>query len=257
MNNVDDHILAELRAKFEGRPRRQPGRISIVGWDIEYVDGLALVSSLDVLIQKRWNDFISPHDHPTILDCGANIGLSVLRYKRLYPNAEIIAFEPDPEILPVLKRNLTRNAADDVQVVQAAVWTAGGSAEWHCEGIDGSRIVGPEHHGLPTRNVRTVDLRDYLGRSIDLIKMDIEGAELEVIPGIEGRLATVQQLVVECHVMCDQAVQLAKVIDVLAQSGFRLTVNCLGPRFDLVNKPAGNARTSGYDQYVLLAAWRE
>lgn len=254
---VNEHLLGHLRSRFAGQPRRIPGRLSAGGWDLEYVDGPALINGLETLVLKRWNDFSGPHDHPYILDCGANIGLSVLRYKSLYPKARIVAFEPDPEIVPMLKRNLQRNAASDVEVVEAAVWWKEGTAEWFCEGADGSRIVGAAQEGQLIKKVATIDFGNYLGRPVDLLKMDIEGAEFEVIPKLGDRLSVVQQMIVECHVMCDQAEPLAKVIEALVKSGFKLTVNGLGERFDLIHKPARSAQAVGFDQYLLLAAWRE
>src|SRR5574337_1255332 len=80
--------IAALPARFAKAPRYIPGRLTVLNWDLEYVDGKALVSSLETLVLKGWNNFAPKTDQPVILDCGANIGLSVLNYKRQFPKAE-------------------------------------------------------------------------------------------------------------------------------------------------------------------------
>ena len=107
--------------KFGFTPVIQSGTTELFGWDLEYVCGAALPNFIDSITIRRLNDFIAENDCPYILDCGANIGFSSLSYKKKYPNATIIAFEPDPTFLPVLKRNLSHNGAVDVEIVDAAV----------------------------------------------------------------------------------------------------------------------------------------
>ena len=84
-------------------PLRQSGRINAFGWDIEFVSGPAVLANLQFQVLKRINDFSPENEAPLILDIGSNIGISVLHYKRLFPKARIIAFEPDPDFFPVLK----------------------------------------------------------------------------------------------------------------------------------------------------------
>ena len=58
---------------------------------------------------------------PVILDLGANIGLSVLYFKRLFPACRIYAYEPDPYIFEILQRNVTEFHLTDVTLVNEAV----------------------------------------------------------------------------------------------------------------------------------------
>ena len=93
-----------------------------------------------------------------MIDCGGNIGLSVIRSKQLYPDSRIVVFEPDPEFVPVLKRNLERNDAGDVEVIDAAVWIDNGTSQWYCEGIDGSHLSSEAGQVSKPTIVRTIDL---------------------------------------------------------------------------------------------------
>jgi FkbM family methyltransferase len=137
-----------------------PNPRSILGWDIEYIQSESLLAFLDYCLFRRFNDFIADKENPVILDCGANIGYTVLNYKRHYPNSEIMAFEPDPPCLPILRRNLARNGAH-VRVIGSAVWTNNGVVDWLSSGSDGSRIAPTASARQGTVTVSAVDLRDY------------------------------------------------------------------------------------------------
>ncbi len=235
------------------RPRFTPGNISVAGWELEYLDSAALASSIDVLVYRGWNDFKTENETPVILDCGANIGISVLNYLSRHPKASITAFEPDPCAARALRRNLSVNGAGEVLVVEAAVWTETGRAPFFVEGADGGRILSEEMSSAIT--VECVDLRDFLASPVDLIKMDIEGAEFKVVPHIADRLSLVGNLVVECHLSNDDVTSFARLLQVLGDAGFSVSVNSYGAWRDLVHRPG--KLPNEFDQYLLLAAWRE
>src|SRR5271169_1281292 len=50
--------------------------------------------------------FSTTTSSPNILDCGSNIGMSILYFKNLYPDARILGFEPDPDTFGMLRRNV-------------------------------------------------------------------------------------------------------------------------------------------------------
>ena len=246
----EGRILDRLRTmdRFVG------GEVRVFGWELAYVDGPSLWSCLDVIVGKRWNDFSAESDSPVIIDCGANIGVSVLNYKRLYPGARIVAFEPDPMFLPVLKSNLARNGAGDVVVVEAAAWTTNGNVPFFCEGADGSRVIQGHESYPKSISVRSVDLSAYLDDPVDLVKMDIEGAEFEVIPHLGKKLGQVKNLVVECHLYNKDIGGFSRLLGVLASAGFRIALNSYGRWVDLVRR--SDPGPNEFDQYILLVAWR-
>ena len=204
-------------------------------------------------MRKGWNDFNSETKCPRILDCGANIGISVLNYKRHYPDARITVFEPDPHIAPVLRRNLRTNNAADVEVIEGAVWTSDGKADFFCEGAEGSSLV----HRVASQpvQVETVDLRRFLSDKIDLLKMDIEGAECKVIPAIADKLTLVRNLIVECHIANSDINPFSDLLRALGSSGFNVSVNSYLWWRDLIRKP--RQLPNEFDQYMLVAAWRD
>lgn len=245
--------LYALFVRLKTLPRRRPGTARIAGWEIEYADAGALASCVETLLIKGWNDFMTSSTMPRILDCGANIGIATLNYKRRFPNAQITSFEPDPAICRLLRRNLLANHAEDVEVVEAAVWTADGEASFYSEGADGSRIVESDSRRANTI-VKTVDFGKYLDVPVDLLKIDIEGAETQVLAHIRGRLTLVRNIIVECHIDNQKIGQFATILNVLSEAGFKVSFNSYGGWIDLVRRPTRHPHE--FDQYAVVAGWR-
>jgi FkbM family methyltransferase len=234
------------------------GRMTTLGWDLEYTAPDSVLAFIDQILFRRLNDFLPEQDAPVILDCGANIGYTVLHYKRQFPRARVIAFEPDPQFAPILRRNLARNGAADVDVVEAAAWTTDGRARWAMEGKDGSRIVTGDVTGdvaAPVVDVATVDLARYLDTDIDLLKLDIEGAEFDVVPHIAPLLGRVKNILVECHLI-DQSKYnaLGPLLTTLTAAGFNVSLNSYGPWRDLTRRHVPGPLHA--EQYMLVAGWR-
>ena len=142
--------------------------------------------------------FRSDTSSPVIYDCGANVGVSVAYFKSLYPDARVVAFEPDKEIYGYLSRNLSRNnLLEDVALHNAAVWTHAKGVSFASDGADGGHVE--ECSG--GRVVPSVDLKEMLlgEKRVDLLKMDIEGAETVVIPTLKHVLNRVRNLFCEYH----------------------------------------------------------
>jgi FkbM family methyltransferase len=239
-----------------------PGIVTFNGWKLKYINPDALLVAIQSLILKRQNDFLYDGDDPVILDCGANIGISILNYKRQFPNARIIAFEPDPEVCKVLRENLELNSVQDVEVVEAAVWTEESTLEFYQHyTTDGSRLVLDEDYVPKVSEdklfVKTVRLVDYLRElTVDFIKMDIEGAESAVIADSVPYLKKVPQMVIEYHHMMSSAEAFSSILKHLTVAEFDITVNQYGQRIDLLHRDrAKNNLSYGYDQLFLVCAW--
>src|SRR5258708_36166931 len=75
--------------------------------------------------------FTSDTSAPFIIDCGAHIGMSVLYFKRMYPKAKIVAFEPNPNSFKLLERNITQNNLKDVTIINAAIAPLAGKIDFY------------------------------------------------------------------------------------------------------------------------------
>lgn len=212
------HHLKQLKSV----PRYRPTVTTIFGQPFELADSASFVSTFQQLFKEQIYRFNSSTAEPYILDCGANIGLSVVYFKRLYPKSRIVAFEPDKAIFGILNRNVQSFGFDDVQLVNRAVWSSVTELDFTRDGADGGRLS--VESDKPDQMVPTVRLKDYLDRRVDFLKLDIEGAETEVLRDCADRLRNVGALFVEYHSFADQPQTLHVITDVLTRAGFRLHI---------------------------------
>ena len=142
--------------------------------------------------------FSSNSAKPLIIDCGANIGISVFYFKHLFPNADILAFESNYKISELLKENIITNQLSNVQVINKAVWINDDGIEMTSDLADNSSVFGVgEKDNVPSIRLRTVLQNEK--RKIDLLKIDIEGAEIEVIKDCADNLDKVCNIFIEYH----------------------------------------------------------
>ncbi len=140
-----------------------------------------------------------------VVDCGANVGYSSAFFLSRFPEAHVIAIEPDPDNFEVLRTNV-RPYGSRCTPLRAAVWSssdglvqsprqAGTRQEWAVK-------VRPAEGGEePT--VASIDLPSLLRDSgydrISILKIDIEGSERDVFASDTGWLDRVDNLVIELH----------------------------------------------------------
>jgi len=212
-----------------------PGRFTFPFGTLEYVDGKSLKWQYwEIFVQKAY-DFDAQREDPIIVDCGGNIGLSTIWFKHRYPKSQVAVFEADPAIAEVLSANLSALGLPDVQVVKSAVWTEAGQVSYASDRADSGRI--DLHHGEQV--VDAVRLAEFITQPIDLLKLDIEGAEYAVIQDLceTGTISRVRRLVCEVHGRRDDSVALAAVLRGLAHHGLAFTLTGARSASDLPGDP--------------------
>jgi FkbM family methyltransferase len=174
--------------------------------------------------------FETDNPTPRIIDAGAHIGLATLYFKKLYPAAQIIAIEPHPANLELLEKNIWENNLEDIEVVPVALSRTAGQQEYFS---DASRdawfstagfLQGAWNQGQNSQSsqVKTETLGAFLQEPIDFLKMDIEGAEQEVLQAAGDQLGMVKHLMVEFHPHPGQ--DLVNLVTFLQERGFTTTV---------------------------------
>lgn len=223
------------RRRLAGLPRLEPTTTSLLGLPpLEVLDAASFLSAHAAIWEHELYAFAPASPAPRIVDCGANVGLGVLWWKRRFPGARITAFEPDPAIFAALRENCRRRGLDDVELVQKAVWREAGPLEFLREGADAGRAgavaAGPAGWGRIT--VEAVRLRDLLVEPIDLLKVDIEGAEVDVLLDCADRLGQVERLFVEYHSFAGRPQRLDELLTALRRAGLRthLAPELVAPR---------------------------
>jgi len=172
--------------------------------------------------------FKSTSQQPVIFDCGANVGTSCLYFKQLFPNAKIKAFEADPMIANILKLNLSKSGIDDVEIINKAVWIDDNGIEFGVEGADGGSINFVSNK----IKIESIRLKDFLEKEekIDLLKIDIEGAEYQVLKDCCASLNSVQNLFVEYHSWNNENQKLSEILKIFEENEFRYYIEDIGKR---------------------------
>jgi FkbM family methyltransferase len=216
--------LCGVLSRYEPVPPRRETQVKVAGWDLLVPDVPSLLSAYRAIFRDRVYDFVPRNDPPRILDCGANIGLSVLYFKRRFPKARITAFEADPAIFKYLDRNLRTNGAADVDLVNKAVWSSETTLTFAPDGADAGRIDAARNdNAAASLHVPAVRLRPWLQQGpVDFLKMDIEGAEVQVILDCADLLGVVDNMYIEYHAMVGRPQRLGEMLQACERAGFRV-----------------------------------
>jgi FkbM family methyltransferase len=157
------------------------------------------------------NDAIRPRAGDTVIDVGANIGVFAIVQARR--GARVICFEPHPGAFANLLQNLELNGiGSQVIPVNAAVSAHEGTASLVMESGSVSAHLGSPGDGeyVLVNTVRLDGELERLGiRTADLLKIDVEGAELDVLAGADQTLGHVRAAILEVHVGVDSNAVLA------------------------------------------------
>lgn len=140
-------------------------------------------------------------ERPVIVDAGANIGVASTWFLLTNPDARVIAIEPIFENASWLSRNVGGEAR--VSVIQAALGAGTGQVVMTLADHGAEHAVGGVAGTPRTETVACRRLDEILKiegvSQIDLLKLDVEGSEIDVLLGLGERLEDVRVIVAEVH----------------------------------------------------------
>lgn len=177
---------------------------------------------LDIFFEVFWKEtYHLPANYPTsinsILDLGANTGLSAAYFYRHFPLAGIYCVEPDQKNMSVLKLNVEDLIPkDNIHLLQAAVGRADGEAELVHSRYAYNQRVDERTNGTVTVLSMNSILSHFNLEKVDLVKMDIEGAESLVLTD-DRWLKRVRAIFIEFH----SASGLNNGLKILSENKFR------------------------------------
>jgi len=138
-----------------------------------------------------------------ILDLGANIGMATVYLSRLFPQAEIASVEPAPRNVPLLKRAIALNGIR-AKVFEAAVGAEPGTVDLYLSAHPECNSVYPVEGSSTVVSVPAISvpqiMREMGWDTIDVLKIDIEGAEKDVLRRNNNWLHNVRVVTGESHV---------------------------------------------------------
>jgi FkbM family methyltransferase len=243
-------LAAGLVRDDHGLVRVNVGRFDVAGFSIASLAHL----HREIFVDLQYY-FSTQRRDPFIVDGGSNIGMSVLFFKALYPHARVLAFEPAQRAHDLLVRNVEANGLRDIEVHRAALGREDGEVMFFEDPDD------PATFRMSTRSERIPGtaspvaqrrLSQLMEEDVDLLKLDVEGAEDDVLTELvdSDGLSRIRQLVVEYHHQLDPTRDfLGAFLERLREQGFSYQV--------AANEPVGNrAKLAPRFQDILVHAYR-
>jgi len=149
-------------------------------------------------------DFI-PDEDAIVFDIGGNIGLYAIKQAKRVKNGKIFVFEPNPFAFKRLVKNISENHLHNIFAFNVAIYSKPCELFLYSSGSTGTSrtCFTPCSDLSPIARVKAVTLDDFVQREgierIDLMKVDVEGSEIEVLKGAEKSLELTKRVVMEYH----------------------------------------------------------
>jgi len=195
------------------------------GLDWRFVDlrpGLAMFK--EIYLERAYDAPFRLEPHGTVVDLGANVGwFTVTAARDLVPCGRVIAVEPNPEVVVVLRRNLASNKVSNVEVKEVAVSAQDGLCELWLSPTSQSASMCRLPSALRSITIKTMSLEKLLSEAgqIELLKLDIEGAEWPILfdsaPQVWKR---VKRIAMEYHLDMAARGTLADLVQRIHQLGY-------------------------------------
>jgi FkbM family methyltransferase len=158
-----------------------------------------------IFVHREYGCLDGIRDASLIIDCGANVGYSSAYFLSRFPNARVVAVEPDPENFAILAANLSPYAGR-YRAIRSAVWSHSTGLVLSASpslGSEWARSLKAASDGEPPTLMAT-DIGTLFEQSgydrISILKIDIEGAEAAVFSfNYKSWLTKVDNLVIELH----------------------------------------------------------
>lgn len=230
------------------------GTANFFGNPFHFSNGVSFLHSIAEIFADNIYNFSSNIEDPYIIDCGANIGLSIYYFKKLYPKSTILGFEPDNEIFEILKDNIKFFPNNDnIEIRKEAVWIEDTTLDFFSEGgLAGSFSVDFSGRNC-TYKTTAIDFKKYLDKKIDFLKIDIEGAENELIFDIKDKLDNVDRMFLEYHGISNKPQNLGDILNLLSESGFQYYIRLAG---DTMKYPFCNEGPIPFNQQLNIFCFR-
>ena len=156
--------------------------------------------AIDTFLQKQV-DFIVLDNPKIIVDAGANIGTTAIVFAQKYPSAQIYALEPEPHTFNLLKTNCHQYT--NINCIHCALVgtdrsvTLSGNTG-HYWGFSVRDNPGKQENTVQGLSLESIISQNNIGQ-IDLLKVDIEGGELELLNHADNWLRYVKSILIELH----------------------------------------------------------
>jgi FkbM family methyltransferase len=186
-----DEVWNKLPFRNFKTPKILPdGNTIIVPWEDHYVD-------YDIYCKATYNRFCTPKPGNVVVDAGAHIGVYALKTaKEVGESGQVIAIEPEKENFKLLSKNIRINKHQNITPIKIALSDFQGKANFFIKArsrshsLVGKTWITPIVDMTETAVTTLDELLNKLGvMKVDLLKLNVEGAEMEVLKGSRELLA--------------------------------------------------------------------
>lgn len=154
----------------------------------------------DNFIFDKLNNII--HKGDSVIDVGAHVGKYTEHFLKLVGNTgKVISFELNPRTFNSLNNKFINTP--NVTLINAAVSDKSDFEDYYsgCSSYN-TNIIGHDINSSKSNhlgNIKSIKLDDFIKEKIDFMKIDVEGAEIKVLKGMEKTINNVKCLLIECH----------------------------------------------------------
>jgi FkbM family methyltransferase len=186
----------------------------------------------EIFIEKIYDFDAFGNQNITIIDCGANVGYSIIYFKNKFPNSTIYAFEPDPIAFELLIRNIHFNKINNVYPLNKGVSNSNTKQDFYILNTNTFRIpvmsFYPNEFAQMKIIVETINFGSFVNQFevIDFCKVDIEGGESLILQSLieKNTLSKVKEFVFEYHHWIKQLYTLEEFTHLLEINNFDCSI---------------------------------
>jgi FkbM family methyltransferase len=199
-------VLGAITGKVTHRPVLMKETSPDLGFPVYLRLPSSDLSAFKQVVVERLYDFVTATEPRTIVDAGANIGCAAIYFASRYPESRIIAIEPESSNFAMLRKNVA--PYPNVMPIQAALWDADEEIDLVDPGFGKWGFMTESNPRQESRNkfhqrVRAITVNSIMSEfklsQIDILKVDIEGAEREVFRSAASWIGKVDAIVIELH----------------------------------------------------------
>lgn len=216
-----DKTFRELK-RIKDLPPLTAGQTTLLGPTFFFTDNTSFLSQFEEIYNTSLLEFSCFSHNPLILDLDANVGMSIAYFKQKYPQARMLAFEPDPILFQTLQLNLKSFHWKKTELHNKALWKEAKEIPFTTI----SKAKGSYLTKDKIIEVNALRLSQILKeQKVTFLKLKIRGTKTEVIDEAKNELSNVQNIFIEYHSVAGQPQFLGKLLCTLEESGFRVFIS--------------------------------
>lgn len=209
--------------KLKWRSWNEVQNVTILGYRVYFRSYGELINQFEeIFIDEIYR--IENNKVTHIIDCGSNIGLSILYFSKVYPLAHVMAFEPNPYSFELLEANVKINKINNIELYNVALGSEDGKALLTTNSNSPTSLnftILNQSNVVQSKEVEINRLSNYISFTVSLLKIDVEGSEYQILKElIESKIINLfENCIIEFH-SGRAGINAEDFVDFLRKSGF-------------------------------------